>query len=317
MNPIRSLRHNIPNNFETSIEGNQDVLRGYVEAGLMQSGILVDLEESVIKFPFADFNNRTINLHEPFLSYLWGISFSLIHWTDEYYQEIVNGNHDGRFRFNNQIRRISRDMFLWAVSLRNEYSNWPSQLPTPTINENADIHNRSLEANQYFLDALNFILYHELAHLVNNHENYFDVIQKNINDLTEVERALIIQLENEADAFSLQMMFNGLQNDNERKRVGLSVVLSGLSMLMAQRHPLGFIQSKHLDIDNRLMNMIQSIQFDDEGYRDYLYILATYGIQLFFYTFNFYREVERYETPRQMFHSYLDSFDDMRSFANQ
>src|SRR5690554_3843428 len=123
MMPIRSLRHNIPFNFETSIEGNRDVLREYVESGLMQNGILIDTEKSIIKFPFANFENRTINLHESFMSYLWGLSFSLIHWTDEYCQELLNGTHDGKLRFNNPIRIISRDLFLWSVSLRNEYSD--------------------------------------------------------------------------------------------------------------------------------------------------------------------------------------------------
>lgn len=314
--PIRSLRHNIPHNFELSIAGNQDAIRSYAEAGLLQSGIVVCTEQTRIKFPFANLINRSINLHEPFMSYLWGLSFSLIHWGDDYYNEITSGTHDGMFRFNTPIRRVSKELFNWSVSLRNEYSDWPSHLPTPTINENDDILERALEANQYFLDAINFILYHELAHLVNNHDNYSSLTHKCVDDLTVEERTLIIQLENEADAFSIQMMFNGLENDEERKRIGLSVVISGLAMLMAQKHPLGFLQSKHLDIDHRLMNMIQAIQFDNEDNRNYLYTLATFGIQLFFYTFNFNRVVEIYDSPRDMFHSYLDSFDELRGFAN-
>ncbi len=310
--PIRSLRHNIVYHFETSVDGNQERLREYIQHGLMRPDIIVDTTPSPILLPFANLEQRTIHLHEPFLSFLWAISFSMLNFSDQYYNQVIAGNSGFRFDFNNEIKRISRDLFIWAISLKSEYSDWPTQLPTPTINEPLEIRDLALVSNQLFLDSLNFILYHETAHLVNNHRVFLDIIHRPVDQLTEQESTLIIELENEADNFARQMTISNLENDLNRKHHGISQVIANLAMLFTVKHPLGFLQSKHLDLDHRLHHTINDINFENESFRDFLYVVATIGIQFYYSTFGFFVRPLTFETPREMFNYFLDSFDDFR-----
>ena len=119
----------------------------------------------------------------------------------------------------------ANQLLSWSMSLKDKYSDWNRSLPNPDIDYS--IKNDETfyieKINNLFQSSVAFLLYHEVAHLVNNHSSYyFGFNNENYEEIQELEK--------EADEYAFSM----LVQDDEKNKIekGLSIIIIFCSGLM-------------------------------------------------------------------------------------
>ena len=93
-----------------------------------------------------------------------------------------------------------RELFAWAVSLRDRYTSWPANLPRPEEPRVVYGIDYAAKANGVFVNAAAYLLFHEYAHLVNGHGDIVAAIRsKPVDQVSEDDLVTLRQIETEAD----------------------------------------------------------------------------------------------------------------------
>ncbi len=149
----------------------------------------------------------------------------LLFMKKEYKKKLLDNTFNGSIDLSPPLLNRANQLLSWSMSLKDNCSNWNRNLPNPDIDYS--IKNDETfyieKINNLFQSSVAFLLYHEIAHLVNNHSSYyFGFNNENYEEIQELEK--------EADEYAFSM----LVQDNEKNKIekGLSIIIIFCSGLM-------------------------------------------------------------------------------------
>jgi hypothetical protein len=260
--PIRVLYDRIIDSFYENSPLTIKRLDALVNDGLIRRGIFFNPEQSALKTPKVDLISKRIEVHEPFMSFLWCVCYNFVFLNDAT-QKLV-AEDQKVIQINSQSTTGLDEMnYLigWGFSLKDVYSEWPEFIPNPAGSDE-----KIRMANALLIEALKFLLYHEVAHLANNHVAYLSLVEKPTKELTQEELFELKILEAEADNYAFDMLVGPELNEATYNQA-LGCVVAQLSALFVISGPTKLKQQRHPDIDTRLFNLMNKIKFEDIRYQ--------------------------------------------------
>lgn len=250
--PISVLKHNLTTRL---VERNEDYIAQLHSSIKLDKNIIYHIAELPLvdrQCPYID-EKGSINIHETYLSYIWIISyyFFVLH---EEFLVIPDQEKRGVAKRKNQNLELcneAEELFDYAKSLIIHYSDWDKEnYPNPEyFDENTEQGWYILRTNDLFVEVLNFILYHEIAHAELEH-----IKKIKENSLSEEKRK---ELEIEADTRAIELI---LSNCRSKDSSELSIIIGIASILFFKNKLDG--GKNHPAIDVRLNNAIKL--FDPE-----------------------------------------------------
>lgn len=313
--PIRVLQHNIFDNFKNIRDTTIAQHLSDIAEGKKAGDISYSISNETVSTPFLNCQKKLIYINESYLSYLWAISYSFFVIMEKGIQErIVNHRFEGDIQFETPELINALNLLKWAISLTVKYSSWDYQLPNPEVQNNDEERYLVPKANGIFVDAINYILFHEYSHLVYNHcETVKNLRKKESNDVSDSEILLYKELEKEADILAKEAMIKEEDDEKYKLHKGLAVIIAQCSNLFIIHNPKALKSSLHPDIDTRIHNTLQLLNLNDRSSKDYLFLVANIAIKIFF---DFHRiEVgnEPANTAEDLFVRYLNKCDEIKA----
>lgn len=299
------LHNNIINFFENTTELSSSIHREHVENGKVSENILFDNSDLPINFPFVNLDTKEITIQETYLSHLWSFTYAVFVIYEEGIQKkLLDNTFKGNIDLNPPLLNRANQLLSWSMSLKDKYSDWNRNLPNPDIDYS--IKNDETfyieKINNLFQSSVAFLLYHEVAHLVNNHSSYyFGFNNENYEEIQELEK--------EADEYAFSM----LVQDDEKNKIekGLSIIIIFCSGLMLS-NKLNLKQKKHPDIDQRLLTILNKLNFDEIEHEFYVYYLGSYILQMYFQKEKIPFKQEICDTHKELFFKYLNQVDKIK-----
>ena len=311
--PIRVLQNNVIHHFENARVDTLKKHKEWVNAGKIQPGIQWMIEKEKVSTPYANCISKKIVIQEVFLSYIWAITFSLVVIMEEAIQKkMISGQWNGVVNFDTPLLQQAEKLFNWALSLTDKYSDWDKNMPNPETQNTDEKKFYSGKVNGIFLDIIVYILFHECCHLVNDHCEFIKKVgNKNLSQLTEMEKENYKALENEADLFAIESLIAPTDLDKHKLVKGLSIVLANISLLFIVKHPKQLKSVTHPDIDTRLHNSLEYLG-DDLPSFDYVWYLACFACRIFFGFHHIPITLEPANDSLELFYRYLSVFDEIK-----
>lgn len=253
--PIRVLKHNLTHRL---VDRNESLItKLYAEKKLSENIVYHIAELPLVRrqLPYID-SNGCINIHETYLSYMWITSFVLFVLYEEgvVIPDQVKRNIVPRKNQDNSILEITKELFDYSKSLIRAFSKWDKDyFPNPEyFDEDTDIGWYIVRANDLYVEAINFILYHEIAHADLEHLKRIADEDLTLSDIKELEL--------EADSKAIELL---LLNCKTRKVSELSIIIALASMIFFDKTLDG--GPKHPDVDLRLENAITKINLSEDS----------------------------------------------------
>ena len=248
--PIRVLKHNLTHRL---VDRNEELIKSLQTNSSLENSITYHVTPRALinkQTPYID-DNGMINIHETFMSYIWTISFSMFVLYEEgmAIPDQIKRNIPTHKKQNLELIEIAKELFDYSKSLIRVYSKWDmNYFPNPEFyDEDTEEGWYILRTNDLYVEIMNFILYHEIAHAELEH------IQK-IN-IAKLDNNSIKLLEIEADTRAINLM---LENCRSLKVTEMSIIIGLASMIFCNRDLNG--GEKHPDIDVRIENAINIIK---------------------------------------------------------
>ena len=162
------------------------------------------------------------------------------------------------------------------MSLIDHPGGWPD-LPRPDRDAVPEEKDFVEKTSTLFVDAVAFVILHELAHLNQGHAVYAGPIDPNDSELL----ASRVDLEREADQLGLDF----LHTVGPLEGAPLTTMLPALMVMGSARFlagmPARLAQRTHPDVDVRLLNVLQRVSREDRGRVDYARLLCRFFFDLF------------------------------------
>jgi Peptidase U49 len=310
--PITILWENIVHTFEnvdtSSLKKHQEA----TDSGKLSNSIAYDNRKEKVRTPYADPKTREINLQETYLSHLWAFIYSVFVMYEEGIQKpLINSTFDGNLKFDKPLLQRAKILFDWAISLTDEHSDWDEKLPNPRTHNSDEERFYAEKVNAIFQSAVAYLMFHEFAHLTQNHDSFF--IGIDMGAMSEADLAERIQIENEADQYAFNMIINDQDNEKQRWVKGLSVLFVMCSALLITSKAQSVKQDTHPDLDNRILSVLQSLNLKTEEAQFYCWYLCGFAIRFFLLKHDIDIPADEYETAQDAFFSYLERLDDIKN----
>jgi len=232
--------------------------------GVLDCELRVDTNPVALRSPFV--SGKTIHFPEVFLNFHWCICFYLCAVTEKVFELKKGSSFDGRVPITGLVLQAHQAK-EWALGLRFDYAPWPDDSFDPYAD--TKIHNYVRLVFKY---SLSFILFHEYGHSKLRHSPTSD-------------RNLRIAQEREADQFALETIYHEILDGEARDFYIVGVACAGLSMLYTVTDPQDIAQTKHPDIDVRILNHLSFFQLANSNTAQYVHELLTIGFQGFMYVY--------------------------------
>ena len=244
--PIRVLKHNITHRL---VERNEDLIKDLHLDKRLARYIKYNADKSSLVYkqmPNIDVDG-VINIHETFLSYIWIVSYTIFVLYEEAIaipSLILKGESSHKSQ-SPELIKLTLELFDYGKSLITSYSSWDKDyFPNPEYYDPKTIEGWYIErTNDIFVEAVNFILFHEIAHA-----EYMHVNQVIDGKLSDEDRK---KLELEADSRAIELIFMKTRSTLASE---VSVLISLAAMLFFRNSVKG--GPKHPDIDVRINNYL-------------------------------------------------------------
>jgi len=246
-----------------------------IQSGKLSRAIFIDPEPAKARTPYANLDDKEIKLQATFLSYLWSFCYCMIRFQqmtiDQIEAPIV------RLR-NSSEAPILNVLFDWANSLRDTYSDWPTDLPTPGQDSQ-----RILEADALFLFAIRYLMFHEVGHLI-LHESSADFIrrEKRNPSLSAEDSRRFRMMELQADDFAIDTLLaaNTAEPHRYMNMVGAAIAQLASLFLLKDDDLRG--GRTHPDFDERLKRLAKKASFSEQQHTLFFDGTISIGLQVFF-----------------------------------
>ena len=253
--PIRVLKHNITHRL---VDRNKELITTLQKSGVLDYHINYYANNLPLKknqTPSINDKN-VISIHENFLSYIWIVTYTIFVLYEE---GIVIPDHYKRNipfhkKQNPQLMDLVKELFDYSKSLITSYTPWDKDyLPNPEyFDEYCDEGYYVLRTNDLYVEVMNFILYHEIAH------GEFDHLK--IKNQSKLKGAQLKKIELEADSRAINLLLNSKLNTTKTE---LGITFGIMSLLFFKADLYG--GSEHPDVDQRLENYLQIIKPKDDS----------------------------------------------------
>lgn len=278
IHPIETLYDRLIATFENTSEVTNLRLRSYNETQLNR---YIRIDSGDFSTPFSEHTSNEIVLNKRFLILMWCITYIIIEVTQNKSRTAINITDtyivmDGD---DDEVKELDQ-LFDWAFALKNQNSNdhWPENLPNPAL-----ISDQVRVANVIFIDAISYIMFHEVAHIVNGHwESYKEIHLKLVKGepLDDQDKVLSIQMEQEADNFAYDCLVNSQTDEDTRYHKQLGIILAGLSSMFALKPGTHLNSLTHPSIHVRIFNSREQTAFS-EGDEFQLSRVMNVGLSMF------------------------------------
>jgi hypothetical protein len=257
--PVRVLQLNLAQTLENTNGGFLKLSQELVAKKLLQPGIkytsnldgIGTFIDGHIQTPYVNTDGE-IFIHETFLSYVWCIAYSL--WTlyDEAVAKPSQNLHAGKQinEIDSEQIRISESVYRHGLSLYVFYSSLiDGKLPNPEL-YSAEQSFYIGKSNGLYLQAINFILCHEIAHIYLGHTK---------EDPRNMADSEILIRERAADNAAIDWMLEGVTEENKATiHVGILIGLCSLLFLRSTTK-----STTHPNADDRIDNLLTLVQPGD------------------------------------------------------
>lgn len=279
--PVSQLSGNVLTRFERARPFLANQFRASVEGGALSPEVVVDVEPVPVRTPRVGGTPAVFQLHEPFLQYLWAISFSLLVLDQEGHRRAQVGvppHSESEVRV--QLLHVAERVFGWALEARYSAPEWLRGWPRPDRPVTRDETDYVSRANGLYVNAAAYILLHEYAHVTLHHLDVVDGVDAEVH--TEIEA--------DADAFAREALLDsGTEaGDDLSRRAGVIVAHCAMLFLAvegdADRERAGRFrlkQASHPDLDDRLLHALKSLDPEEVGREDLLWTMAGCALQVF------------------------------------
>ena len=282
------------------------------KSGKLAKSIAYDNCKKKVRTPFADLNTKEINIQETYLCHLWSFIYSVfVMYEEGVHKQLINNTFDGALQFDTPLLKRAKSLFDWSVLLTNEYSDWVEDLPNPRTHKNERDKLYSEKVNSIFQNAVTFLMFHEFAHLTQNHESFFLGID--VGKLSQAELCERIQMENEADQFAFSMLVKETDGEKQKWVNGLSVLFVMCSALLITPRATSVKQLTHPDLDNRLLNILLKMDLKTDEAQFYCWYLCTFAVRFYLLKHHIESPAREYDTAQEAFFSYLDELEKVKN----
>jgi len=278
MHPIETLYDLLIKTFENTSEITNTRLREYQDSQLSR---YIKIETGDYSTPYSDHDTKEIVLNKRFLCLMWCLNYIILEITQNKSRTAINIT-DTYVIMDSEDEEIKEldYLFNWAFALKNPVvsDEWPDNLPNPTLTSY-----NIRAANIIFMDAISYIMFHEVAHIVNGHwESYKEISlkYKKGEALDKQEKALCIQLEQEADTFAFDCMVSSNDDEVKRYHKQLGIIMAGLSSMFALKAKTRLTSLTHPSIHVRIFNFRARTSFS-EGDEFRLNRVMNVGLSMF------------------------------------
>lgn len=306
IHPIETLYDRLIRTFENTSEITNLRLSSYKETQLNR---YIRIDDGDFSTPFSDHTNKEIVLNKRFLTLIWCIIYIIIEVTQNKSRTAINVTDtylvlDGG---DNEVKELDL-LFDWAFALKNLYSDdhWPGNLPNPTMTSY-----KVRVANVIFLDAISYIMFHEVAHIVNGHWDSYKEIHLKLAKgelLDDQEKALCVQMEQEADNFAYDCLVSSQSDEDTRYHKQLGIILAGLSSMFALKTGTKLNSMTHPSVHVRIFNSRGQTAFS-EGYEFQLSRVMNVGLSMFCKLHNIQYEDKGFDTFTELLDYFFDILD--------
>lgn len=253
--PVRVFQNAIFKHVENIGELTPEKHKMYVNSGKISDCIEYNLGKNKITSPCIRIASRMICLQETFLGYLWAFCYSFFVITEEGIKQNNNIEQYRIINFDTPALQKALKLLNWAISLNNNFSEWPLDLPNPEYYEECD--KLYIEkANAIFMDAATFYFLHEMSHAINGHLDNAETVDHSDNQK---------EMENEADNYAISLMLNNTYDEIHKLRVGYACILAMCACLpLTSKRKLA--SSTHPDIDTRIVNLVDKFEIENPNH---------------------------------------------------
>ncbi len=221
--------------------------------------------------PHVASDGVTIRIHADYASFLWGFIYGS--WV-QYEEDVMKGelNCQGS-AISQDGKLIQRARDVLDMSLKNRAYPCPKGYPSPKFGNSANESFYIEKVNGIFLDALCILLFHEVCHIESDHFG-------KLNGYCSEKR---IQCEKDCDAYALRTVFRNFKESDPKQfnTSMLATIHAFASMMFLLKDPLLLNQTNHPNLDNRLLNMIDTLDIQDNSHKYYIYKYADELVRLF------------------------------------
>ena len=251
--PIRVLKHNITTRL---VNRNQKYIQELQVNSKLDNKITYHGENQSLSEGQTPFINKkgTISIHETFLSYIWIICYYFFVLYEEILviPDTIRKGGKPRKKQNKELCERAKELFDYGISLIKTYSDWDKKyFPNPEYYDKDDEEGWHIErTNDLFVEVMNFILYHEMAHAELEH-----IKKRKENNLIDDVK----EMELEADRQAADKI---LLSKKSQEMTELSIVIGVASLIFFKNNLSG--GKLHPDIDIRLNNVINVFKPNDE-----------------------------------------------------
>ena len=299
--PISILEHNVVYEFERRAQSNAHDLELAVASRKVVPTLELILDKVPPKVPHANVKTREITIYESHLAYLWAFVYSSFVLYEEGIQKpMLAGTFSGSLEFNNSLLQRAAALQSWAIKFVRCYSDWSiDELPNPAKVESEAEQFYVPKVNSLFLQAVNFLLFHEYGHLVLGH-------------VVNEDKDWTLAQEKDADNYATTFFIEAGTNESERRFVGVSIVLLLVSCVFIPEKISGLWQVKHPHLHDRIRNGISSLNLEEEESKFYIYYLASIALQKYLLEKGVDCAQLEIETAEELFFEYLARIDEFR-----
>lgn len=291
--PIRVLKHNLIARLE---QRNQKFINSLQSNLKLDKKIYYHAKNLCLddQFPYIDSSGR-INVHETFFSYMWIINYYcfVVHEEaiaiPEYQKRNINLDRAPA----PELLPIAEEVFQYAKKIIRAFEPWDKENhPNPEyFDENTPEGFYILKTNDLFVESINFILYHEMAHAELEH---IKKISK--GNLTKDQRKA---LEIEADDRAIELI---MRNCPSKEATEISIIIALAAVLFRKNNVSG--GNLHPNLDTRIENAIHKINPTEENS---IWVILCIMIKAWDkqFTMNL-KEDPEYDTYKDLFYNYIN-----------
>lgn len=276
--PIEQLYDRLTSTFENTSEVANIRLSSYNQAQLSRN---IRIETGGFGPPYSDNQRNEIVLNKRFLTLCWCIVYIVMEVAGEKMEQAIKLGENYSVLDSSDPELAELDLlFDFAMSLKSDEraDNWPSGLPDPT-----DSAYKIMVANAIFIDAMSYIMYHEVAHIVSGHwDNYREISAKirEEKQLTEDDKILTVQMEQEADSYAFDCLVASQDEKDIIYHKQLGIIMAGICSMFALRSGSKLTSLTHPSVHVRIFNSRQKISLD-EGDEFRLARVLNVGLSMF------------------------------------
>lgn len=217
-----------------------------------------------------------IQVSEKYFSYIWCATYCFFLHYEYQAQTNPEDQTEDELLITSAMLKRAQQLFKWSRSLLHSSEGWDLSLPNPNptsrMIDSEAIY--CLYTNKISINALVFILYHELGH------SFYG----RVYDIDDIKR-----YEQDADNFAVDLMKDP-NEDNTFFSANFGIVVALCSNLFLHPTPLKLSSDSHPDTDVRILNAIDRIVEKGEwAYKNYLNFVAI--------IFRMFSQTYKIETP--------------------